>query len=83
MFGFIAWRIAFRMSEVSLYLQVCAPTGAGKTNIAMISVLHEVFDQWANTVLCFCLRLWADCLWFTREGLYGATWVGEISFNAS
>ena len=23
--------------------QVCAPTGAGKTNIAMIAVLHEVF----------------------------------------
>jgi len=25
-----------------LYLQVCAPTGAGKTNIAMIAILHEV-----------------------------------------
>lgn len=23
-------------------LQVCAPTGAGKTNIAMIAILHEV-----------------------------------------
>jgi activating signal cointegrator complex subunit 3 len=24
-------------------VQVCAPTGAGKTNIAMIAVLHEVY----------------------------------------
>lgn len=25
-----------------MFLQVCAPTGAGKTNIAMIAILHEV-----------------------------------------
>jgi replicative superfamily II helicase len=30
-----------------MYLQVCAPTGAGKTNIAMISILHEVSNQLA------------------------------------
>lgn len=29
-------------------LQVCAPTGAGKTNIAMIAVLHEVHNQRLN-----------------------------------
>lgn len=34
------------MSEGFMYLQVCAPTGAGKTNIAMISILHEVCNQW-------------------------------------
>jgi len=33
-----------------LCLQVCAPTGAGKTNIAMISILHEV-----NTHFIFSL----------------------------
>ena len=26
-------------------VQVCAPTGAGKTNIAMIAVLHEVYKS--------------------------------------
>lgn len=35
--------ISFSMSYmIFLWLQVCAPTGAGKTNIAMISILHEV-----------------------------------------
>lgn len=35
----------------SINLQVCAPTGAGKTNIAMISILHEVQRL---PFLCFC-----------------------------
>jgi CRISPR/Cas system-associated endonuclease/helicase Cas3 len=40
--------VAFNISEAFLmYLQVCAPTGAGKTNIAMISILHEVCNQLA------------------------------------
>lgn len=30
------------LNGFSINLQVCAPTGAGKTNIAMISILHEV-----------------------------------------
>lgn len=35
--------IALYLSQATfVYLQVCAPTGAGKTNIAMIAVLHEV-----------------------------------------
>lgn len=33
------------LNVISICLQVCAPTGAGKTNIAMISILHEVC-QW-------------------------------------
>jgi activating signal cointegrator complex subunit 3 len=32
-------QVAFRTNENIL---VCAPTGAGKTNIAMIAVLHEI-----------------------------------------
>lgn len=39
-------RIQSRIFDAAFYtnqnLLVCAPTGAGKTNIAMISVLHEV-----------------------------------------
>lgn len=31
---------------IFMHLQVCAPTGAGKTNIAMISILHEVCNLW-------------------------------------
>ena len=33
-----------------LYFQVCAPTGAGKTNIAMISILHEVCYEFAASL---------------------------------
>ncbi|CAB4321460.1 unnamed protein product [Prunus armeniaca] len=29
------------LNVISIYLQVCAPAGAGKTNMAMISILHE------------------------------------------
>lgn len=32
-------------------LLVCAPTGAGKTNIAMIAVLREVAANMANGVI--------------------------------
>lgn len=32
-------------------LLVCAPTGAGKTNIAMITVLHEVGQNMQNGVI--------------------------------
>ncbi|KAJ6868680.1 hypothetical protein NC651_033685 [Populus alba x Populus x berolinensis] len=35
----------------SIYLQVCAPTGAGKTNIAMISVLHEIGQHFKDGYL--------------------------------
>lgn len=35
-------RVTFSSISILCTLQVCAPTGAGKTNIAMISVLHEV-----------------------------------------
>ncbi|KAJ0973942.1 hypothetical protein J5N97_015907 [Dioscorea zingiberensis] len=31
--------------------QVCAPTGAGKTNIAMISVLHEIKQHFRDGIL--------------------------------
>ncbi|XP_068653743.1 DExH-box ATP-dependent RNA helicase DExH14 isoform X1 [Aristolochia californica] len=31
---------------------VCAPTGAGKTNIAMISILHEIRQHFRDGILC-------------------------------
>lgn len=44
----LKWIFAFNISEVFfVHLQVCAPTGAGKTNIAMISILHEVRNHLA------------------------------------
>lgn len=37
------WNWSFDILEmIFVGLQVCAPTGAGKTNIAMIAILHEV-----------------------------------------
>lgn len=37
-------------NSVFSHFQVCAPTGAGKTNIAMISILHEVFIKFAASI---------------------------------
>ncbi|CAL8154983.1 unnamed protein product [Prunus armeniaca] len=31
--------------------QVCAPTGAGKTNIAVISILHEIGQHFKDDYL--------------------------------
>lgn len=55
----------FSLSNHHLF-QVCAPTGAGKTNIAMIAVLHEVhtfsilrfsfFFYYTHCTCCFLLR---------------------------
>ncbi|GJP66452.1 hypothetical protein CLOP_g23384 [Closterium sp. NIES-67] len=48
-------RIQSRIYQRAFYsnenLLVCAPTGAGKTNIAMITVLHEVGANFKNGVL--------------------------------
>lgn len=41
--------------SVFIYFQVCAPTGAGKTNIAMISILHEVCNKFPASVSLFVL----------------------------
>ncbi|THG01810.1 hypothetical protein TEA_006156 [Camellia sinensis var. sinensis] len=45
-------RIQSRIFQTTYYsnenILVCAPTGAGKTNIAMIAVLHEVSIQFLN-----------------------------------
>ncbi|BFG26346.1 hypothetical protein CerSpe_126200 [Prunus speciosa] len=39
------------LNVISIYLQVCAPTGAGKTNIAMISILHEIAQHFKDGYL--------------------------------
>ncbi|CAI5478002.1 unnamed protein product [Closterium sp. Yama58-4] len=48
-------RIQSRIYQRAFYsnenLLVCAPTGAGKTNIAMITILHEVGANFKNGVL--------------------------------
>ncbi len=39
-------RIQSRVSETALYssenMLVCAPTGAGKTNVAMLTIMHQI-----------------------------------------
>jgi len=39
-------RVQSRVSDCALYssenMLVCAPTGAGKTNVAMLCILHEL-----------------------------------------
>ncbi|CAL9014071.1 unnamed protein product [Prunus brigantina] len=39
------------LNVISIYLQVCAPTGACKTNIAMISILHEIAQHFKDGYL--------------------------------
>ncbi len=39
-------RVQSRVSQTALYtnenMLVCAPTGAGKTNVAMLTIMHQV-----------------------------------------
>lgn len=35
----VVYKTAYKMNE---NLLICAPTGAGKTNIAMLTILHEL-----------------------------------------
>ena len=49
-------------------LLICAPTGAGKTNIAMLTIVHELKQNIENGVIktdafkvCFCKQLTHSC----------------------
>lgn len=42
---------AYRSSE---NLLICAPTGAGKTNVAMLAVLHEISQHFVHGILQVC-----------------------------
>lgn len=42
--GYILRSLLCYVKVIYMFWQVCAPTGAGKTNIAMISILHEVYS---------------------------------------
>ena len=60
---------AFNTSE---NLLMCAPTGAGKTNVAMLTILHEVHPNscWladlaspvlaSNFIGCFCSQMYVS-----------------------
>ena len=49
-------RIQSRVSQTALYtaenILMCAPTGAGKTNVAMLTILQEVCPLWALLQCC-------------------------------
>lgn len=49
-------RIQSRVSQTALYtaenILMCAPTGAGKTNVAMLTILQEVCPLWALLGCC-------------------------------
>ena len=51
-------------------LQVCAPTGAGKTNIAMISVLHEVSTFLLGLIFLFPNLILSQTCWKHFEILF-------------
>ena len=54
-------RIQSRVSQTALYtaenILMCAPTGAGKTNVAMLTILQEVGPLWALLRCCTVLPL--------------------------
>lgn len=66
-----------------IHLQVCAPTGAGKTNIAMIAILHEVRNQLAylgssitlgfifsSYFIYFEVKMKNFAIWFCEDVVY-------------
>ena len=48
-------RLQSRVFETAFYsnenMLVCAPTGAGKTNVAMLTILHEIGGHFVGGVL--------------------------------
>lgn len=82
--------VPFINSLTCLSEQVCAPTGAGKTNIAMIAVLHEVCFLELSQLQCevslaslFFLKFWSrqvvsNCIYFDDISLCLTNFCGTL-----
>lgn len=66
-------RIQSRVSQTALYtaenILMCAPTGAGKTNVAMLTILQEVRPLWGSSAVLHCATPSHWEIWCGQWGL--------------
>ncbi len=60
-------RIQSRVSQTALYtaenILMCAPTGAGKTNVAMLTILQEVCPLWGSSAVLHFANTFSSDFW--------------------
>ena len=64
-------------------LLICAPTGAGKTNIAMLTILREIKQNIEEGVIKkdkFKVKFFVAKMWFIQSHLKWKL-VGNVAFN--
>ena len=73
-------RIQSRVSQTALYtaenILMCAPTGAGKTNVAMLTILQEVRPLWGSSAVLHCATPSHRGIWCGQWGLRAGYWGG-------